>query len=47
MRFQVEHETPLMHAIRKDNQFAVDKLIKAEATVDYENKVLPCDKFSL
>ena len=38
----MEHETPLMHAIRKDNEFAVDELIKASAKqnyLDYENKV--------
>ena len=42
IRYQVEHETPLMHAIRKDNEFAVDELIEASAKknyLDYENKV--------
>ena len=42
MRFQVEHDTALMHAIRKDNDFAVDELIEASAKqncLDYENKV--------
>jgi len=46
MRYQVEHNTALMRAIRKDNEFAVDELIKASAKqnccLDYENKVKSC-----
>ena len=43
MCYQVEHETALMRAIRKDNEFAVAKLIEASAKqkfLDYENKVV-------
>ena len=52
MRFQVEHETALMHAIRKDNEFAVDELIKAGAKqncldLDYENKVKSFGEFTV
>ena len=42
MRDQVEHDTALMRAIRKNYEFAVDELIKASAKhkyLDCENKV--------
>ena len=48
--YQVEHETPLMRAIRKDNEFAVDELIKASAKQNYldsENKVKPYGEFTV
>ena len=50
MRFQVEHDTALMRAIRKDNEFAVDELIKAGAKqncLDYENKVKSYGEFTV
>jgi len=51
MRYQVEHDTALMRAIRKDNEFAVDELIKASAKqnccLDYENKVKSYGEFTV
>ena len=48
MRYQVEHETALMRAIRRNNEFAVDELIAASAKqscLDYENKVRSFGEF--
>ena len=42
MRFQVEHDTALMRAIRKNNESMIGELIKANVeknSLDYENKV--------
>ena len=50
MRFQVEHDTALMRAIRKGNEFAVDELIEASAKqncLDYENKVKSYGEFAV
>ena len=50
MRFQVEHDTALMRAIRKDNEFAVGELIEASAKqncLDYENKVKSYGEFTV
>ena len=50
MRVQVEHDTALMRAIRKDNEFAVGELIKASAKkkcLDYENEVKSYGEFTV